>query len=337
MTGGEIGRVAVTGAAGSLGEALLVRLAKSAQVQSIVGIDRRRPAQPQQGVEYVEADVRDPEIGQVLDGCGAVIHLAFIVERGGRDPQLVQSVNVDGTRNVVKAALASGVDRIVYASSIASYGAHADNVGRELTEADPIRGNADFYYPRTKAEVEHFLDEIEPAHPGVAIARLRPSLFLSERSRDRPTRLLRSRLLVHFAGSRNPIHVTHQDDVADAFMLALTRRARGAYNLATRDPLPVADWGREVGSLSLPLPAQTVALIDAAYRRGWTDIDARGWARFSAYPIVVSSDKARSQLGWTPRWETTAEVLRQLVGRPRPLGEQRTLPARLLARLFGQA
>src|SRR5262245_15637430 len=100
-----IGRVAVTGATGRLGSALLARMVDCGEIESIVAIDRRAPTHPRPGVHYVAADVRDPDIGRLFDGSAALVHLAFIVERGSRDPALVQSVNVDGTRNVVTAAI----------------------------------------------------------------------------------------------------------------------------------------------------------------------------------------------------------------------------------------
>jgi len=308
--------IAVTGAAGSLGTALLSRLGGDPEVERIVAIDRRPPSKSNRKIEYVSADVRDPKLVDVLAGCDAVVHLAFIVESGSRDAQLVESVNVGGSRNVFESAAKAGVDRIAFASSIAAYGAHEDNRDREITEDTPTRGNDDFYYARTKADVERWLDDFEHTHPGVAVARLRPSMFLSGGRGRRSIRFFRGRVFPYFGGPGWPVHVTHEDDVADAFALALKKRATGAFNVATSDPIPVSSWPREIGAVGVRIPQRSIAALDFAYRRGYIDVDPI-WVKVGGrFPIVVSTDKIRRELGWSPRFPTTGEVLRHLAGRP---------------------
>jgi nucleoside-diphosphate-sugar epimerase/putative sterol carrier protein len=315
LAGVERTAVAVTGAAGSLGNVLLARLRASPAVGRIVAIDRRVPGSAPAGVDVRTADVRDPAIGEHFAGCGAVVHLAFIVERGSRDPDLVESVNVGGSRNVFEAAAGRGVARVVYASSIAAYGAHPENLAGPLGEDAPIRGNAEFYYSRTKAEVERWLDGFEERHPGIAVARMRPSIFLGPRG-NRGVDRFRGRIFPYLRGRSNPVHVTHEEDVADAFVLALERGARGAFNVAADSPVPVREWPREMGKLGLPVPDAAIALFEASYRAGRGDLDP-AWFRFgSEYPILVSSDRIRRELAWTPRWETTGDVLRALAGTP---------------------
>jgi nucleoside-diphosphate-sugar epimerase/putative sterol carrier protein len=308
--------VAVTGASGSLGTALLEQLCRDRDIERIVAIDRKPPPKTHRKIEFVDADVRDPAIAEHFAGCEGVVHLAFIVEKGSRDLAVVDSVNVGGSRNVFEAAAAAGVDRVVYASSIVAYGAHEDNRGKEITEDAPTRGNPEFYYARTKAEVELWLDKFESAHPGLAIARLRPSVFLSGGHGRRSTWFLRQRLFPYFSGPDWPVHVTHEDDVARAFVLALEKRATGAYNVATSDPLPMSSWAEEIGAVGLRIPHQSLAAFDFAYRRGYIDLDPVWFKAGAAHPIVVSTSKIRRELGWTPQLSTTGDVLRHLAGRP---------------------
>jgi putative sterol carrier protein/NAD(P)-dependent dehydrogenase (short-subunit alcohol dehydrogenase family) len=72
-------KVAVTGSAGQLGTVVLRRLAVERGVTRIVSLDLRPPAVASAKVEHVRADVRDPEFARFLDGCDALVHLAFIV------------------------------------------------------------------------------------------------------------------------------------------------------------------------------------------------------------------------------------------------------------------
>jgi len=106
-------RVAVTGGSGQLGTLVLRRLADDRTVKEIVALDLRPPLIVSGKLRDVRADVRDPGIGEHLRGCDAVIHLAFVVaKRGARKEQ--DDVNVRGSANVFRAALAAGVRRILY-------------------------------------------------------------------------------------------------------------------------------------------------------------------------------------------------------------------------------
>ena len=85
-----------------------------------------------------------------------VVHLAFII-LGDRDE--TRKINLEGSRNVFEAAIAAKAKRLVYASSVAAYGFHADNP-ELLTEDVPPRGTDGFYYSAQKAELEGVLSDL---------------------------------------------------------------------------------------------------------------------------------------------------------------------------------
>src|SRR5690348_10340443 len=114
-------RVAVTGGAGQLGTLVLRRLCADRTVAEVRSLDLRPPLAVSPKLKAVEADVRDPELARHLDGCDVLVHLAFLVAKRGKR-ELQDQVNVEGSKNVFRAALQAGVRRIVYASSIAAYG-----------------------------------------------------------------------------------------------------------------------------------------------------------------------------------------------------------------------
>ncbi len=303
--------VAITGASGFFGQTLVRRLADDPAVSQIRMLDVRPPAQQPPKASYHRWDMLAGDDDRPLEGCDALVHLAFIEPRPGMDEARVVQDNVRGVAHAAEAVARAGVGQLVHASSVAAYGFHADNAGRVLNESAPCRGNTDFYYPETKARSEHVLDGFAADHPEVTVTVLRPSVVLGP-SQAKHLGWLKLRVQPYLRGPAPPIHLTHEDDVAAAFQAALHRRKAGAFNIATEEPLAVREWGPALGKPGLPLPRSTVRLGNLAHRLGKMALHP-GWMRLgSSLPIVVSTDRARRELGWEPEHSTTGDVLRAL-------------------------
>ena len=309
--------VAITGATGIFGRALAERLDGDGAVDSIVGI-ARRPFDPAgAGLErmvYRRADVLDADaLDAAFAGSEVVCHLAFTVTGRRVDPVVARRVSVDGSHNVFAAAVRAGVRRLVYASSVAAYGAHPDNPV-PITEDAPTRGNAGFRYGQHKAEVEAILDAYEAAHPELEVVRLRPCVVVGPRSAEAfrgPFPPLVLRLLLNAPVPKvlpDPglavLQLVHEDDVAEAFALAITHPdARGAYNVAGAGTLHPADLARELGAVRVPVPLPVArAALDVAARLGVSPIDAP-WLDATRHPIIVDTTRLR-RLGWVPTYDT---------------------------------
>ena len=105
-----------------------------------------------------------------------VVHLAFMIT-GTASRHTIREINVEGTLNAFRAAAACGVERFVYASSVAAYGFHSDNpIG--MTEDWPTRPAARLFYAQEKAEVEQLLHDEAQAHSDVDLYLLRPPIVL---------------------------------------------------------------------------------------------------------------------------------------------------------------
>src|SRR5689334_24029504 len=150
--------IAVTGPTGEIGRAFLRALDRRRDVARVLGMARRDFDPRELGLkktEYRRGDVLDADaVEDLADGADVLVHLAFII-MGGRDE--TRRVNLEGSRNVFAAA--RKVKRVVYTSSVAAYGFHADNP-QPLTEDVPPRGSESFYYSAQKAELEDLLDEL---------------------------------------------------------------------------------------------------------------------------------------------------------------------------------
>src|SRR3954468_19043507 len=172
-------RVAVTGGAGQLGTLVLRRLCADRTVAEVRSLDLRPPLAASPKLKAIVADVSDPGFARHLQGCDVLVHLAFLVaNRGKREIQ--DLVNVEGSKNVFRATLDAGLRRIVYASSIAAYGVVPGHP-EPLVETSARIRQPGFWYASAKYDVESFLDEMEAAHPEMAIVRLRPAILLGRR------------------------------------------------------------------------------------------------------------------------------------------------------------
>lgn len=145
--------VLITGATGFVGGALLERLVASgrpvrALTRSADGEARLRTA----GAQPVRGDILDPpSLSRAADGCALVFHVAGANAFCLPDPAPLYEMNVDGARNVVRAAGEAGVRRVVLTSSAATIGEEHGTVGSEHA---PHRGEFLSHYERSKWEGE---------------------------------------------------------------------------------------------------------------------------------------------------------------------------------------
>ena len=310
--------IAVTGSSGGLGRVLVRRLLRDPAVDRVVALDRVPAPIDDPRVTFHACDVRDPGIVEHLRGCGAVVHLAFVIHRQGQSERELDDVNIGGTENVARATARAGASQLVYASSVAAYGFHADNWHRELDEDAPIRGDADFFYTRAKAACERFLAGFSSEHPGISVARMRPCTWLGSAS-HLPWVWRKQPFMPYFTFGDPPQQLVHISDVAEAFYLALARGARGGFNVATDDALRMREFAGQVGKRRLPVPGAALSALSLGYRVGVLRSDPI-WFRMGARaPIVVSSRKIRRVLRWKPRYDSAGCVLREALGCPTAL------------------
>lgn len=305
-------KVVVTGGAGQLGTVVLRKLALDRSIKEIVSLDVRPPVVASGKVKHVVADVRDPGIEEHFRGADAVIHLAFIVMKV-LDPAEFEAINVGGSKNVFERAYAAGVRQFVYASSVAAYGViERSEVVTEDTERvrDPS-----FPYSACKFDVEAFLDEWEKEHPDVTVARMRPTVLMGARIEHSLGAFLRYRMMLAFPAK---IPIVWDEDVADAFALALKKKASGAFNLTCDEPLDGAGLAAVGGLRLLPMPESTLeptkALLEFLSKRGIGADPA--WIRLAHMSLSpYDTRRAKEVLGWKPSCPTGADVIKRFAER----------------------
>src|SRR5512140_425042 len=161
--------VLVTGAAGYIGRQVIEALARDRRgLTTIVASDVRDVAASERlpGVEYVAADIRSLDLAGIFTryGIEVVVHLAAIVTPGrSSNRQLEYEVDVLGTENILRACAGAQVRKLIYTSSGAAYGYHADNPAW-IDEDAPLRGNPEFAYSDHKRQVEEMLARWRAQH-----------------------------------------------------------------------------------------------------------------------------------------------------------------------------
>ncbi len=157
----------LTGATGFVGSAVARRLAaRGHPLRLLVRRDSDRRNLAGVEAELVEGDLTDAaSIGRAVAGCRYVFHVAADYRIWVPNPASMLGANVEGTRTVMRAAMAAGVERIVYCSSVAALGLNAD--GRPADETTPVT-EADMIgvYKRSKFLAEQAV--LELVRPGPA-------------------------------------------------------------------------------------------------------------------------------------------------------------------------
>ncbi|HEV3227948.1 MAG TPA: NAD-dependent epimerase/dehydratase family protein [Solirubrobacteraceae bacterium] len=299
--------VAVTGARGYLGRALVEALARDERVGSVVAIDVHPPrpgADTPPKARAVACDVRDPRLAEALEDTDVLVHLAWRVLGVGRD---AWSVNVDGSHNAFETALGAGARTIIHASSAAAYGCSPDNPV-PIPEDRPLRPVPAFYYPQTKVAVEQILDRLEQAHPEARIVRMRPVTILG------PGAPIGPRIFPTLWDFDPLMQFVSMADVVRAFIAALPSgdgdaAPAGAFNLGAPGPVLSSAVAGLLGLRRVRLPyrfARAAARAGAALRL--PGALNPGWVDMGRYPIVVDTARAERELGWRASGDCTAAL-----------------------------
>jgi len=324
--------VAITGPTGEIGIPLLRRLEEVEAVSSVRGM-ARRPFRPElagwQKVAYRRGDVLDRDsLTSLFEGADVVVHLAFSIF-GGRGQ--TRRVNLIGSRNVFAAARAAGVQRLVYASSVAAYGFHPDNP-QPLSEGVPARGSDGFYYSEQKAELEAALaDSLEGSD--IAAYVFRPCVVAGPQATMLVDRVVgAARLgdpvpkLRRWAGRvpgvkpvlpdpGTPFQLVHHDDVATALAAAIEGTGEsGAYNLAGEGTITLGDVARAIGWRSVRVPGPLASIGGRSARRLAFFSPQLEWAIAYDRPVLMDATKARVELGWEPQFDAEETLIQTAVG-----------------------
>jgi UDP-glucose 4-epimerase len=315
-------RIVVVGASGNLGTSVLSALAADDAVDSILGISRRRPEAEISKVEWTEAEVESDLLAEHFAGADAAVHLAWLIQPS-RDRERLRAGNVLGSERVFDAVGRAGVKTLIYASSVGVYSPGPKD--RRVDESWPREGISSSFYARDKADVEKLLDRFEAANPDTRVVRFRPGLMFKREAGTEirrlflgplaPRALFTKRLLpVVPRIDRLRFQAVHTGDVADAVRAALHRPVTGAFNLAAEPVLDPDTLARTLNARAVPVPAGAVRAAASLSWRLRLQPTPPGWVDLALSVPLMSTQRARAELGWQPRIGADEALLELLEG-----------------------
>jgi dihydroflavonol-4-reductase len=295
---------AVARAFAARGHALRLLVRRGSDHGNIEGLD----------AELAEGDLTDPEsLARAVVGCRFVAHVAADYRIWVPKPAAMRAANVAGTQALMRAALAAGVERVVYCSSVATLG-----LTGTTTPADEhtkvTRAAMVGTYKTSKFDAERMVLDLV-ASEGLPAVIVNPAAPVGPRDiKPTPT----GRMIADAAAGSMPayvdtgLNIVHVDDVAEGHALALERGTigeryiLGGENLTMAQLLALVDdvTGRRQRRMRLPVGVLwPVALVAEAVSRltGSEPRVARDHLRMARKIMFFSSAKAEAELGYRAR------------------------------------
>jgi dihydroflavonol-4-reductase len=302
----------VTGGTGFVGRAVVTELLLAGLEVRVLARNPEHPALAGLEVEVAAGDLRDPaSLERALQGCARVFHVAADYRLWVPDPAVMYAVNVEGTRNLLAAAAAAGVERVVYTSTVGALGNPGD--GTPGNEETPVGlGEMVGHYKRSKFLAEQVA--LDFAQKGLPVVVVNPSTPVGPWDwRPTPT----GQILVDFLKGRMPayletgLNLVHVQDVARGHLLAAEKGRVGEKYILGHENLSLSRILQMLGQIS-GRPAPRVKLpygpiLALAYANEfWSKYISRSTPRLNVTAVRMAkkymyfdNKKAVKYLGWT--------------------------------------
>ena len=300
-------RVLITGAAGFLGQQLLADLAVQQPNWTLFAADiRELPANLlRSNVQPLHLDISlKAAVFKTVLECQpqAIVHLASVVSPPpGMSEATLHAIDVDGTRAIIEAAAANGVEQLIITSSGAAYGYYPENA-EWIDEDDPLRGHNKFAYAKHKREVEEVLVRARIAHPQLRQLILRPGTILGKRVNNQITDMFKKRAVLGIQGSDSRFVFIWDQDVVSIIRKGLEKGASGIYNLAGDGALSLREIAQILRKPYRPLPAGLIQGVLRVLKPLRLSQYGPEQVDFLRYRPVLANRRLKEEFGYTPRY-----------------------------------
>jgi dihydroflavonol-4-reductase len=307
--------VLVTGVSGFLGSAVARALIeRGLRVRALVRSTSPRGNLAGLDCEVVAGDLNDrATLAAALQGQRYLFHVAADYRFWAPDPSVIVRTNVEGTRSLMREAMAAGVERIVHTSSVAAL--RLAGATAPVDESAPLSAHeAIGAYKRSKTEAERLVEKMA-AEEGLPAIIVNPTTPIGPRDiRPTPT----GRILLDAARGRIPAFVdtglnfAHVDDIAQGHLLAFEKGRIGERYILGGDNVHLHELlaavakvaGRRAPRIRLPRrPLYPLAFGAEAFARltGKEPLLTVDGLRLARYHMFFTSAKANRELGYRSR------------------------------------
>jgi len=331
----------VTGGTGFIGKHVVKKLLKDGhEVYALARSERSAAVLVGMGAQVVPGDITDTEsLRGGMNGCDLVIHLAAWYKLGAMDASQAESINVGGTRKVLRLAHELGIPKIVYVSTVAVFG---DTKGQLVDESYFQSGPFLTNYDRTKW-LAHYKVAVPLIEKGAPIVIVIPGGVYGPGDTSILAEMMRLfyRGLPAMPGPESTLTYAHVEDVADGILLAAAKGKISESYLLTGPAIPLGEmvdfWGHLTGKTPPNLRIPSAMLRPFSPLMGFINKLVPLSPAFSQEAVaslgstyIARSDKVREELGWQTRplqtgmLETFAWIAETEAARP-PLAREKKL------------
>ena len=305
-------RYLITGGSGYIGSRLVDLLARREDTEKIVIADVVPPKgcyRPK--TEYEKVDVRSRDaVHAVLQRANpdVLVHLAFILNPVHNEA-FMYDVDVNGTHNVLEAAAEVGIGQVLVTTSGVAYGAFPDNPD-PITEDWPVRGVPRFSYARDKTDSDRIVQLWAHQHPDVVTTIVRPCIVYGPNVDNYLVRLWSDAPAVADVGNIDrTTQFVHEDDVVGAISRLLLGKHAGQFNLAADGLMTRRECAELLDRRVIKMPLWLYrSLAKLAWHLRQSEAPAGG-IDFELYSWILSNEKVKRTLDWTPRYTSRETFL----------------------------
>lgn len=306
-------RVLILGISGAVAQRVALRLRDSGH--SVIGIDTRPWADAPPDIEMHLEDLRKRPAEDVFRTRRpeAVVHMATVTSLRVQGEER-HRINLGGTRVVFEHCQAYGVKHAVFVGRHTFYGAAPDSALYH-TEDEPPKELASFPELADLVAADLYASTALWRNPELTTSVLRVCYTLGPSAQGTLAMFLRGRRVPMVAGYDPLFQFMHEDDVAAAIALTVEKRARGVFNVAGPQPLPLSVIVRHAQRQPVPLPM--VVLRQLIGRFGLPRLPS-GALYHLQYPIVVDARAFRQATGFAHQYDEVRTIQSFLDAHPPP-------------------
>ncbi len=312
--------VAISGARGMLGSALIRALEEDRRYTKVVAFDLQKPDFALQKTVFHKIDLTlpgvDAEMARVLraEQVDTFVHLAFLSNFTHRTSWAHELESI-GTLHVLNACTESRTRKVVLWSQSLCYGANPDNPAylREGHELVGAAGPNDTYIS-DKIDAERQVRQFAKEHPDRRVTVLRMAPILDRDASNFISNMLSNRTIPVLLGHDPLLQFLHRDDADRALKMVVDEDHAGVFNIAADGVLPLRTITGLLGRVPLPLPLALARRVAGVLWMGQVIDVPPSFLDYLRYPCVMDTQKAQQKLRFFAERDIH-EIVAEMAGR----------------------